>query len=158
VAASVSDDVSDRAFLEAVGAGVAARRRAEVAELEAAAEWATRHGHPRTDRDPMCSPGGEGTPAVREYALPELAMVRGEHTLRTRRLLAEALDVQRRLPLAWAVVTAGGCDAWVGRRVAVLTRKLPADRVCLVDAAVAAVIGGHAPSTVFEVTAAKVIE
>ena len=42
VAVAVSDDASDRAFLEAVGAGVAARRRAEVAELVAAAGWVAR--------------------------------------------------------------------------------------------------------------------
>ena len=106
----------------------------------------------------MTSPGGDGTPAVREYALPELAMARCEHTLRTRSLMADVLDLQHRLPLTWALVVAGECEPWVARRVAVLTRKLAVGKVGLVDRAVSAAIVGHAPSTVFEITAAKVIE
>src|SRR5687767_5912443 len=75
-------DLPDREFLEAVAAGVRARRRAEVAELEMVAGWAGRHGR-RGDgeKDPLVTPGGDGTPEVREYALPELAMARQEHTL-----------------------------------------------------------------------------
>ena len=39
-----------------------ARRLAEVAELRLAIEWAVVNGHPRDDRDPMVTPGGDGTP------------------------------------------------------------------------------------------------
>jgi hypothetical protein len=152
----------NRQFLEAVEAGVRTRRLAEVAELEAAAQWAGRHGEPRPvesgRRDPMITPGGDGTPSLCEYALPELAMARGEHTLRTRSMVADVLDLQHRLPLTWAKVRSGDCDAWVGRRIAVMTRKLPLSQVGLVDRAVAAAISGHAPSTIFEIAAAKVIE
>lgn len=100
VAKPVETEAPDdnREFLEAVAAAVRVRRLAEVAELEAAAEWVTRHGHPlpvRSGRqDPMLTPGGDGTPSVREYAVPELAMVRGEHTARTRSMIADVLDLQ----------------------------------------------------------------
>ncbi|QBX54229.1 hypothetical protein EXE58_01235 [Nocardioides seonyuensis] len=161
-ATPVGSLVDNRELLEAAAAGVVARRLAEVAELEVAIEWVVRHGHPLPveggRRDPMVSPGGEGTPAVREYALPELAMARGEHTLRTRAMVADVLDLQHRLPLTWAKVRAGACDAWVGRRVAVLTRRLALEHIRVVDRAVAAAITGHAPSTVFEITAAKVMQ
>jgi hypothetical protein len=156
--ADVRDGMSDRVFLEAVASAVAVRRRAEVDEVELAVGWAVRHGHPRDDRDPMVTPGGDGTPVVREYALPELAMVRGEHTLRTRNLVADGLDLHHRLPLTWAKVKAGRGEVWVARRVASMSRALAADVVGVVDRAVAQVVGRHAPSTVLEVAAAKVIE
>ena len=151
-------DVPDRELLEAVAAGVRSSRAAEVAALELAAGWVTRHGEARDDQDPLVSPGGDGTPAVREYALPELAMAREEHTLRTRSMVADVLDLQHRLPKTWAVVVALECEPWVARRVASMTRKLLAGQVGIVDAAVARAIAGHAPSTVFEIAGAKIIE
>ena len=151
-------DLPDGQFLEAVAAGLSARRSAEVAELELVAGWVSRQGEPRDERDPLLTPGGDGTPSVREYALPELAMAREEHALRTRSMVADVLDLQHRLPKTWAAVTALKCEPWVARRVASMTRKLLADQVALVDAAVARAIVGHAPSTVFEITSAKIIE
>ena len=52
--------------------------------MRIAAHWAALHGEPVGERDPMTEPGGEGTPAVREFCLPELAMARETHTLTTR--------------------------------------------------------------------------
>ena len=122
------------------------------------AGWAVRQGEPRHDKDPLVRPGGDGTPGVREYSLPELAMAREEHTLRTRSMVADVLDLQHRLPLTWARVVALECESWVARRVASMTRRLLADQVRLVDVAVARAIAGHAPSTVFEIAGAKTIE
>ena len=96
------------------------RRLAEVAELKLAIEWAILHAHPRDDRDPMITPGGDGTPAVREHAIPELAMARETHPATTRALLADALDLVHRLPRTWAIVQAGSCEPWVARKVTVL--------------------------------------
>lgn len=122
------------------------------------AGWAVRQGEPRHDKDPLVRPGGVGTPGVREYSLPELAMAREEHTLRTRSMVADVLDLQHRLPLTWARVVALECESWVARRVASMTRRLLADQARLVDVAVARAIAGHAPSTVFEIAGAKTIE
>ncbi len=152
------DDLSERDLLEAVAAGVVARRQAEVAELELVAGWVVRQGQQRNAKDPLVRPGGDGTPQVREYALPELAMAREEHPLRTRSTVADVLDLQHRLPRTWARVVALECESWVARRVASMTRKLLADQVGLVDAAVARAIAGHAASTVFEIASAKIIE
>jgi hypothetical protein len=134
------------------------RRLAEVEELRLAIRWAVIHDHPRDDRDPMVTPGGDGTPSVREHAIPELAMARETHPATTRALIADGLDLVHRLPLTWAVVEAGECEPWVARKVAVLSRALLSDQVVKVDRAVAKAIAGHAPSTVFEIGRAKVIE
>ena len=152
------EDRSAQLVLDAAHEAVRARRAAEVAEMRVTAHWCVMHGEPRSERDPMTSPGGEGTPAVLEYALPELAMARETHTLTTRALAADTLDLQHRLPRVWAVVEAGECEPWVARKVASLSRALPAATVGVVDRAVAAAIAGHAPATVLEIAAAKVIE
>ena len=134
------------------------RRLAEVDELRLAIEWAVASGHPRDGRDPMITPGGDGTPPVREFAVPELAMARETHPATTRALIADALDLAHRLPRTWAIVQAGECEPWVARKVAVTTRPLLSEQVDRVDRAVAKAIRGHAPSTVLEIARAKVIE
>ena len=135
-----------------------ARRLAEVQELRLVVQWAVLHDHPRDERDPMLTPGGDGTPSIREHAIPELAMARETHPATTRALIADGLDLIHRLPLTWAVVEAGECEPWVARRVAVISRSLLSEQVRRVDRAVAKAIRGHAPSTVLEVARAKVIE
>ena len=152
------DERDARGLLDAAAGAVRTRRAAEVAEMRVAAQWAVRHGHPAGDRDPMTTPGGEGTPGVREYALPELAMARDTHYATTRALLADTLDLIHRLPKTWGKVVALACEPWVARRVAVISRTVPATTVGIVDAAVAAAITGHAPSTVIEIAQAKTIE
>ncbi len=152
------DTGSARATLDAARAGVRARRVAEVEELRIASQWAVLHGEPRDERDPMTTPGGDGTPAVREFCLPELAMARDTHTITTRSLLADALDLQHRLPLTWRKVEALECEPWVARKVATISRGVPAATIAIVDRAVAAAITGHAPSTVLEIAQAKTIE
>ena len=134
------------------------RRLAEVTELDVATEWAVVNGHPRSDCDPMVTPGGDGTPTIREHAIGELAMARETHPASTRALVADALDLVHRFPLTWQVVQAGDCEPWVARKVTVLTRALLFEQVGLVDRAVARAIAGHAPSTVLEIARAKTIE
>ena len=152
------DELDARATLAAARAGTDARRAAEVEDMRIAAHWAVLHGHPHDKRDPMTSPGGDGTPAVREYCLPELAMARGTHTVTTRALIADTLDLQHRLPRTWAKVVDLTCEPWLARKVAVLSRAVPKPLISIVDRAVARAISGHAPSTVLEIAQAKVIE
>jgi hypothetical protein len=152
------EDLDAAQTLAAATDALRVRRQAEVVEMRTAAHWAALHGAPRDDRDPMTQPGGEGTPPMREYALPELAMVRQTHVATTRAMIADTLDLQHRLPRVWAHVEAADCEPWVARKVAVLCRDLAADRVHVVDRAVAAAITGHAPATVLELARAKVIE
>lgn len=152
------DELSAVELLETASQAVRDRRLAEVAEMRLAAQWAALHGHPEQPRDPMVTPGGAGTPAVRELALPELAMARGTHYATTKALLADTLDLQHRLPRTWARTEAGECEPWLARKASVLSRAVPLATIGIVDRAVAAAITGHAPSTVLEIVAAKVIE
>ena len=152
------EDLGERELLAAATALRRTRRLAEVDEMLAAAQWAVVHGEPRGERDPMIQPGGEGTPAFREFALAELAFAHDTHALTTRALLADTLDLMHRLPGVWAHVRAGDCEPWVARKVAVVSRALSLEQVAVVDRAVARVISTHAPSTVLQTAAAKVIE
>jgi hypothetical protein len=153
-----TDEASATQVLALATGALRTRRLAEVEELRLGIQWATVHGHPRDDRDPMVTPGGDGTPPVREHAIPELAMARETHPATTRALIADGLDLVHRLPRTWAVVEAGECEPWVARKAAVLSRALLDDQVVKVDRAVAKAIAGHAPSTVLEIARAKVIE
>ncbi len=160
-----ADGASADPLLTQASAALRARRLAEVEEMRLAVEWAVAHGHPRerdpddrSRRDPLVTPGGDGTPAVREYAIAELAMARSTHPATTRALIADALDLVHRLPLTWKVVQAGDCEPWVARKAAVISRALLSEDVAVVDAAVARAIAGHAPSTILEIARAKVIE
>ncbi|WP_107766840.1 hypothetical protein [Nocardioides terrigena] len=152
------DELSARDLLDVATARRRVRRLAEVDEMLLAAQWAALHGQPQDAKDPMTHPGGDGTPEVREYCLAELAMAQETHALTTRSLIADTLDLIHRLPRTWAIVQAGDCEPWVARRVAVMTRPLLAETVGLVDTAVARAIAGHAPSTVFAIARAKIIE
>ncbi len=152
------EERSGAQVLEAAREALRARRATEVSEMRVAAQWAALHGEPRHARDPMTTPAGEGAPAVRELAVPELAMARETHPATTRALLADTLDLQHRLPRTWAVVERLDCEPWVARKVATLSRALPAATVAIVDDAVSAAIAGHAPATVLEIAQAKVIE
>jgi hypothetical protein len=153
-----ADEASADQLLTLATHALRSRRLAEVDELRLAIEWAVRHGHPRDKRDPMVTPGGDGTPTLREHAIPELAMARETHPATTRALIADALDLAHRLPRTWAIVQAGECEPWVARKVAVISRPLLSEQVDRVDRAVAKAIRGHAPSTVLEIARAKVIE
>ncbi len=151
------EDLDGRALLEVASDRRRVRRLAEVDEMLVAAQWTVLHEEPRDERDPMITPGGDGTPQLREYALAELAMAQETHALTARSLIADTLDLIHRLPRTWAIVLAGGCEPWVARKVAAMSRPLLAETVGMVDRAVARAIAGHAPSTVLSIARAKVI-
>ncbi len=144
------------------------RRAVELEDLQAVAHWADLHASdPRRGpggrrrwcgEDRLVQVGGEGTPLVQELCLPELAIARRVHPLTMRSVMADVLDLRHRLPLTWAVVEALDAEAWLARRVAVLTRHLDPAPAAIVDAAIAEAIAGQAPSRVLELAAAKVIE
>ncbi len=165
------DDLDATATVAAARFAVRARRAADVQDLLVLAHWAVLHGtDPRDDPDPVTARaaragmdylihlGGEGTPAVRESSLGEIAVARETGAIATSRALADVLDLQHRLPQTWRRVTDLTCEVWVARKIAALTRPLPLDRVDLVDAAVADAIGTEAPPRVLTLAQAKVIE
>lgn len=149
--------------------GVLRRRAAEVDDLELCLRWADLHARDVQDDEVVLgrrAPGGErlvelagdGAPGVQELAVCELGVARQVHTHSARAVLADVLDLRHRLPQTWALVRALQAEAWVARRVAVLSRSLPYELVGVVDGAVAAAITGQSPGRVLDLAAAKVIE
>ena len=159
----------DATALLAVASGaVRDRRLAEVRDLEVLAQWAAVHSTDPTEGpdgavarrlgDVLVHPGGEGTPGVQDFCLGEIALARGTGVTATCNALADVLDLQHRLPLTWAKVHAGEAEVFVARRVAKLSRHLPAERVGVVDAAVARIITSESGGRVLDVAEAKIIE
>lgn len=161
-------DMDATATLAAASVGVRARRLGEVHEMLVLAHWAELHGADPTQGpdghiarrlgDVLVQLGGEGTPPVQDHCLGEIALARETSDVVTANVIADVLDLQHRLPLTWVVVAAGECEAYVARRVARMSRHLPADRVGVVDRAVAAIIGTESAGRVLGVAEAKVIE
>lgn len=155
-------------LLAAAAGAVHERRLAEVRDLEVLAQWAAVHSTDPT-RGPegsrarrlgntLVQVGGEGTPGVQDFCLGEIALARGTGVTATSNALADVLDLQHRLPLTWAVCVRGDCEPWVARRVARISRSLPADRAGVVDSAVSRMIASESAGRVLEVAEAKVIE
>ena len=161
-------DLDAAGLLAASSGAVRDRRLAEVQDLEVLAQWAALHSsdptrgpggaHQRRIGNVLRQVGGEGTPPVQDFCLGEVAMARGTGVTAATNALADVLDLQHRLPLTWEVCRAGRAEVYVARRVAKLSRRLPADRVWVVDQAVAAMIATEPGGKVFDVAEAKIIE
>ncbi|PKH37151.1 hypothetical protein SAMN05192575_10172 [Nocardioides alpinus] len=161
-------DLDAAALLAAAGDVVRERRLAEVRDLEVLAQWAAIHSSDPTEGpdgrrarvlgDVLVHLGGEGTPRVQDFCLGEIAVARGTGVTATTHAIADVLDLQHRLPLTWAALLDGRAEVYVARRVARLTRHLPADKVGVVDAAVARIIAHEAGGRVLAVAEAKIIE
>jgi antitoxin (DNA-binding transcriptional repressor) of toxin-antitoxin stability system len=95
---------------------------------------------------------------VQDSCLGEIALARGTGVTATSNATADVLDLMYRLPETWAVCKAGKAEVGVARRVAKLSRHLPADRVGLVDRAVARIIATESGGRVLAVAEAKIIE
>ena len=158
----MNDDLPDldaSGLLAAASAAVRARRLAEVADLQVLAQWAAIHtSDPTHEWDALVQLGGEGTPSVQDFCLGEIALARGTGVTATSNALADTLDLIHRLPETWAVCKAGDAEIHIARRVAKLSRHLPADKVTVVDRAVARIIGHESGGRVLAVAEAKIIE
>jgi hypothetical protein len=146
-------------LLAASSEAVRARRLGEVRDLAILGQWAAVHsGDPAHPRDALVQLGGDGTPGVQDFCLGEIALTRGTGVTATSNAIADILDLMFRLPLTWSVCEEGDAELYVARRVAKLSRHLPADRVGVVDQAVARIIAHESGGRVLEVAEAKIIE
>ena len=155
-AMSASADLTAEDLLAMASEALLDRRLKEVEELQVLAAWADLH----SDDGPggLLQLGGEGTPGVRDYAMGEIALARAAGVVSTMNATADVLDLRHRLPLVWEKTKAGATDVWIARKIAKMTRHLPLDRVWVVDQAIAAILGRHAPSRILAVAEGKVIE
>src|SRR4051812_23078687 len=108
--------------LAAAEAAVRDRRAGGGGGLGGALHWAHLHGHDPGDGahdEPrlaarggtrLVQVGGASTPAMQDLALCELAIARGQHTLATRALIADGLDLRHRLPELFTALREGRCD------------------------------------------------
>jgi hypothetical protein len=162
------DGLGPADVLAASEAALVRKRTAQVEDLLLMLRWADLHGEDPQERpgavptrrggDRLVELGGDGTPGVQELCVHELAIARQTHPASTRATLGDALDLRHRLPLTWAQVVALECEPWVACKVARMSRRLDREQVRIVDAAVAAAIGGESPARVLAVAEAKVIE
>ncbi len=112
-------------------------------KLFAAVDWAAIHSGdtivgPANEWCEQALPlGGEGAPAVAEFAVVEFAAALGVSTQAGRGYLSDAVELRYRLPLLFARVKAGAVVVWRARRVAQATHCLPEDGARWVDRQVA---------------------
>ena len=74
--------------------------------------------------------GGEGTPAVSEFAATELGALLETSTNAAGAMIGDALDLRHRLPETWDRVLAGTIRAWKARKVAAAIGTCPAKPRC----------------------------
>lgn len=147
--------------LARVEANLATCRQADFERLELAREWALLHlVDPEAALDPRCRPTPLGASGllVQEYAAAELAVCLQVHPLAARHLMADAVDLETRLPHAWQAVAAGRLETWVARKLVALTSELATDRARWVDAAVAELLGSLPTGRLLTVAQARVVE
>ena len=123
-------------------------RQAGRAKLRVAAQWCVLHpataesgfvtwsdtGLPGLCRDEDEALGGEGTPLVAAFTPEPFAAALGVSTLTGLQLLADALDLQHRLPRIWAAVEALAVAPWKARKIAQATHHLSQAAAASVDA------------------------
>lgn len=127
----------------------AAADKADAELLGFAVEWALLHPASADDSAGWV-PGfesevplaGEGAPLVAEFCVAEFGAALAMSEQAGRALLAEALELQVRLPRLWAAVQAGRVPAWRARRVAGQTMALGVEAVEWADRQIA-VVGGR---------------
>jgi hypothetical protein len=124
----------------------AARRIANAAEISAllhTLDWATDHG---TDCEDDAAAGdrmhpiplaGEGTPFVREDAIPELATTLGLSDTAARQWIGDALELAHRLPRILARLFDQQLPLWKARMVAQASRNLTVAGAAWLDAELA---------------------
>lgn len=148
--------------LALVEANLVAVRAAEFERLRLAREWAL--AHVVTDPDQLRDPRRRPTPLgalelpVDEYAAAELAVALELHALAGRHLMADAVDIEGRLPGTWGALAAGRLEVWVARKIAAATNGLSEDRARWVDAVIADLLGTLPPGRLLRVVEARVVE
>lgn len=88
----------------------------------------------------------------------ELAVVLRVHPLAARALMADAVDLEARLPQTWNTLQAGEVELWVARKVATATRDLAPDAAMHVDDAIAPLLPTLPTGRLLDVLAARVVE
>jgi len=139
--------------------------RAEVNVLVAAVEFAGVHSFldqrefgPSRGVEQTVRLGGEGTPEVAEFAAAEFGAELEMTSYAAKRLMGDGLDLQHRLPMTWTSVQMLLAPAWLGRKVASMTRHLSRRAARYVDEAVGADAGTMSPGRFLDRVEAAIIK
>ncbi len=124
---------------------------AEVRQLDLVAHWADlnavcdRPGGPKPPgAERLITPGGDGTPAVAEFAPAELAIALQVTVNAAGSLVADALDLRHRFPLLWDRLHTGDIPVWQASKTAQTSRGLSREAAGQVDRQIAG-HHGHLP-------------
>ncbi|MFG1817215.1 DUF222 domain-containing protein [Kribbella sp. NPDC049174] len=110
----------------------------------------TRPGHsasrrPSDGRERAIVLGGDGCPAIAEFAPAEFGVMVGMSPGVAADYIGQALALRHRLPLTWARVQAGHATGWKARKIATACLDLPHDATRAVDQRVARVVDSLTP-------------
>src|SRR6476469_3808852 len=147
------EDLDDDQLLAVLEQRKLDTRASERSKLRVAAQWCV--VHPATADTGVAtwggpslpgvlgvdeSLGGEGTPAVSAFAPEPVAATLGVSTAAGMRLIADALDLQHRLPRIWHLVETLQVEPWQARQVAQATHPLSKEAAGFVDGRLAPVL------------------
>ena len=150
--------------IDRVRAARTAQQQAAVEELELALEWARLHPCPAEEtpahwgeadlHDKGLVPlAGVGAPWVAEFAPVALAAALGITHDAGRQLIADALELDHRLPRLWKQVLAGAVPVWRARLIARETTDLSVQAALFADQLIAAT-----PRRIGQVKAAQLVQ
>ncbi len=160
-------DLDAAATLAAVAERVRARRAGELADMLLVLHWCDLHSTDpqavpgavpvRLGGDRLVRVGGDGTPQVSELCFAELGIARAAGMQATQNDAAAVFDLKHRMPLLWQAVNDLRVEGWVAKKIARDARRLSAERVEVVDEAVAAA-AEESPGRLLAISEAKIIE
>jgi len=140
--------------------------RAEVNLLVAATEFADVHSFTDAQAlgirsrgiERMVRLGGVGTPEVAEFAPAEFGAELEMSTYAAEQMMAAALDLRHRLPMTWTGVQMLLTKAWIGAKIAKMTRHMSRRAAKYVDEQVGAKAGQLTPGRLFSLVEAAIIK
>ena len=109
-------------------------REAGVAVEVPATGWSEELGGPLRGAEAMLQLAGEGTYAITEFAVCEVATALGMSETAARAYVGQTIELRDRLPRCWAKVMAGKLPAWKARQIAAETIALNPAAAAYVDA------------------------
>lgn len=147
--------------LEAAEAVVVEVRQAEFTRLRIARDWALANppDPAQLARNPLCARAlGVSGLLVTQCVEGELGACLEIHALTALRLMADAVDIETRLPAVWNALADLRLEVWVARKIAAATSRLSRSLALWVDGQIAELLGSMPAGRLLKVVEARVVE